>query len=63
MSRYRIGVDLGTESGRAVLVDLGGGHTLASSAYRYAKGVIDAEAGPSGLRTQARADGTAAPGA
>ena len=61
MSRYTIGVDFGTESGRAVLVDLGDGHTLASSVYRSANGVIDAEAGPSGLRTQARADGTAAP--
>jgi L-ribulokinase len=41
VSRYTIGVDFGTESGRAVLVDLADGHTLASSVYPYVNGVID----------------------
>lgn len=38
---YTIGVDFGTESGRAVLVDITNGNEIASSVYRYANGVID----------------------
>src|SRR5919199_2811379 len=38
---YALGVDFGTESGRAVLVDVRSGAELASSVYRYANGVID----------------------
>ena len=41
MGRYAIGVDFGTESGRAVLVDVSNGHELATAVYRYANGVID----------------------
>lgn len=41
MSTYAIGVDFGTESGRAVLVDVADGTHLASAVYPYAHGVID----------------------
>lgn len=39
--KYAIGVDFGTESGRAVLVDVTTGKEVASSVYRYRNGVID----------------------
>jgi L-ribulokinase len=39
--RYTIGIDFGTESGRAVLVDVADGHELATAVHRYANGVID----------------------
>jgi len=38
---YAIGVDFGTESGRAALVDLSGGAVLATSVVRYPSAVID----------------------
>src|SRR5438132_1540506 len=38
---YAIGVDFGTQSGRAVLVDITSGVELASAVYPYANGVID----------------------
>jgi L-ribulokinase len=38
---YTIGVDFGTESGRAVLVDVTNGNEIASAVYRYPHGVID----------------------
>ncbi len=41
MSKYAIGVDFGTESGRAVLVDVADGREVASSVHPYANGVID----------------------
>jgi L-ribulokinase len=41
VSRYTVGVDFGTESGRAVLVDCADGHELATRVYRYRNGVID----------------------
>jgi L-ribulokinase len=41
VSRYTIGVDFGTESGRAVLVDVADGRQLATAVYAYANGVID----------------------
>jgi L-ribulokinase len=40
-SRYAVGVDFGTESGRAVLVDVATGRELASAVYPYSNGVID----------------------
>ena len=40
-SKYAIGVDFGTESGRAVLIDVNTGSQLASSVHSYANGVID----------------------
>lgn len=39
--KYAIGVDFGTESGRAVLVDVADGRELATAVYTYANGVID----------------------
>lgn len=39
--KYAIGVDFGTESGRAVLVDISDGSEVATSVYVYANGVID----------------------
>lgn len=41
MSKYVIGVDYGTLSGRAVLVDVKTGGELASSVYDYPHGVMD----------------------
>jgi L-ribulokinase len=38
---YTIGVDFGTESGRAVLVDIRDGREVATAVYPYANGVID----------------------
>jgi L-ribulokinase len=40
---YAIGVDFGTESGRALLLDLGTGEEAAVSEVRYAHGAIDRE--------------------
>ncbi len=39
--KYSIGVDFGTESGRAVLVDATNGKELANAVYKYSHGVID----------------------
>ena len=39
--RYAIGVDFGTESGRAVLVDCADGRELGTAVYPYRNGVID----------------------
>jgi len=39
--KYAIGVDFGTESGRAVLVDVSNGHEVATAVHKYANGVID----------------------
>jgi L-ribulokinase len=39
--KYAIGVDFGTESGRAVLVDVRDGRQLATAVYKYSHGVID----------------------
>jgi L-ribulokinase len=39
--RYTVGVDFGTESGRAVLVECADGRELATTVYPYANGVID----------------------
>jgi L-ribulokinase len=41
--KYAIGVDFGTESGRAVLVDVTDGREIASYVHVYANGVIDAK--------------------
>ncbi len=40
-SKYAIGVDFGTLSGRAVIVDIADGRELATAVYEYANGVID----------------------
>ena len=41
MSKYAIGVDFGTESGRSILVDVADGTELATAVYPYSNGVID----------------------
>jgi len=41
MTRYAIGIDFGTESGRAVLVDVTTGEEVATAVYIYKDGVID----------------------
>jgi L-ribulokinase len=41
VASYVIGVDFGTESGRAVVIDAADGHELGSSVYVYSNGVID----------------------
>ena len=41
MSRYAVGVDFGTESGRAILVDVADGRQLATAVHPYRNGVID----------------------
>ena len=41
MTRYAIGVDFGSESGRAILVDVSDGRQLATAVYPYANGVLD----------------------
>jgi L-ribulokinase len=41
MPKYAMGVDFGTESGRAVLVDVSDGREVASAVHAYANGVID----------------------
>ncbi|HIS69218.1 MAG TPA: ribulokinase [Candidatus Gallacutalibacter stercoravium] len=49
MGRYAIGLDYGTLSGRAVLIDVATGEELASSVYEYPHGVMD-EALPNGAK-------------
>jgi L-ribulokinase len=39
--RFAIGVDFGTESGRAVLMDVADGREVANAVHAYANGVID----------------------
>jgi L-ribulokinase len=41
VAKYAIGVDFGTESGRAIVVDVRDGTQLASAVYPYVNGVID----------------------
>jgi L-ribulokinase len=41
MARYAVGIDFGTESARALLVDVADGRELATAVYTYRNGVID----------------------
>ena len=41
MAKYALGIDFGTESGRAALVDVADGREVATSVYSYLHGVID----------------------
>ena len=49
MNRYTLGIDFGTLSGRAVLVDTQNGHEVASAVFDYPHGVMD-ETLPTGER-------------
>lgn len=40
-SKFALGLDFGTESGRALVVEVDTGREVASAVYRYADGVID----------------------
>jgi L-ribulokinase len=50
--RYAIGVDYGTESGRAALVDVADGSIIATAVHAYANGVIDEVLPGTGLRLE-----------
>lgn len=50
MAKYAIGVDFGSESGRAVLVDVSDGRELATAVHAYANSVIDVRLPDSGIR-------------
>jgi len=47
--KYAIGVDFGTESGRAVLVEVDTGQEVATAVYPYSNGVIDEALPESGV--------------
>ena len=49
MSKYTIGVDYGTLSGRAVLIEVGTGREIASAVYEYPHAVMDTQL-PSGKK-------------
>jgi L-ribulokinase len=49
MPKYTIGIDFGTLSGRAVLVDVADGREVASAVYEYSHAVMDAHL-PDGTR-------------
>jgi len=50
--KYTIGVDFGTESGRAVIVEVGTGREVASAVYAYRNGVIDEKLPESGVKLE-----------
>jgi len=52
MSKYAIGIDFGTESGRAVLVDVADGREVATAVHAYAHGVIDERLPNSGIHLE-----------
>jgi len=50
--KYAIGVDYGTESGRALLVDVADGREVATAVFPYSNGVIDERLPESGVRLE-----------
>ena len=52
MSKYALGIDFGTESGRAVLVDVADGREVATAVHPYAHGVIDERLPGSGIHLE-----------
>ena len=51
-TKYTVGVDFGTESGRAVLVNVRTGEEIATSVHRYANGVMDERLPGSNIRLE-----------
>ena len=51
-SKYAIGVDFGTESGRALLVDVADGREIAIAMHEYDNGVIDEKLPESGVKLE-----------
>jgi L-ribulokinase len=49
MPKYVIGIDFGTESGRALLVNVANGEEVASEVFNYVNGVIDEKLPGSGV--------------
>ncbi len=52
MAKYSLGVDFGTESGRALLVDVSNGQEIATAVYAYSHGVIDERLPHSSIRLE-----------
>jgi L-ribulokinase len=50
--KYAVGVDFGTESGRALLVNVNTGEEVATYVHPYANGVIDEQLPESGVRLE-----------
>lgn len=50
--KYAIGVDFGTESGRAVLVQIDNGQEVATAVHAYANGVIDEQLPGTNIRLE-----------
>jgi L-ribulokinase len=52
MAKYAVGVDFGSESGRAVLVDVSNGAEVATAVYPYSNAVIDERLPESGRQLE-----------
>jgi L-ribulokinase len=52
MSKFALGLDFGTESGRALLVDVQTGSEVGSAVYRYADSVIDGKLPGTNIRLE-----------
>jgi sugar (pentulose or hexulose) kinase len=50
--KYAIGIDFGTESGRALLVEVADGREVATAVHAYGNGVIDERLPESNVRLE-----------